>query len=272
LRRNMRPLIICVLAVLALALPAIGADPIFDSAIAGGTPVKADEYKYVVALYGGNRYRCTGVIINATTVLSTATCLRNFGTNAITVVAGITQVGNMTNATKVESSRTNGVSVHPQFDNQSIGISKYSFNIGVVRLSARLYPDAGPTKTIGPAELQTTNEAFTGGEVVGWGKVNGTTGAGRLLTKSDQTTVTNDVCIGRNSTVPVDTDYHVCATNADNTKNPVDGDWGAPLLVTRGSPLVTYVYGLMYAVAIDQADPIVYVRVAKHKEWITGHP
>lgn len=112
----------CLIALIALATPAVGHGPgqghhRAHRSVVGGTPADPAQFPYSVAIFRKNRMHCGGSVIAPTRVLTAAHCVFGFNLANFQVIAGRPDLRNPSTGLTV------GVSagrVHPDFEQTAL--------------------------------------------------------------------------------------------------------------------------------------------------------
>ncbi|ODM92419.1 Trypsin-1 [Orchesella cincta] len=234
--------------------------------IVGGVNTTDAEFPYLVSIQMnpdfGNRYHyCGGSILNASHVISTASCVEGRLVSQIQVVAGAhTLQTALADDPRIQRRNIASVTLHPQFDPETL-----QNNIALLSLSESLQLNS----RIQPILISQEGKYVGNCTVVGWGSnltPDGPSPEPQFLLKQNMTIVSLSTCQSSYEFIYDIVETMICAkgTTEEKTEGPCTGDSGSPLLCTDASNNATVVAGIFSWSMIpcgDASYPSVYTNI-----------
>jgi trypsin len=279
------PVALRLASLLAFALAALAAEP--ARAVVGGSPARAGEAPWAVALISGRDDRlatghfCGGALVARDTVLTAAHCLakgedefaegrrgrehenEQARRHRVTLAAFAGRVLPLRSGTVHRAAWT---ALHPAFDD---GAGYANADVAVIRLRA-------PVRGAVPIALPTAAQGvgFDAGQslvIYGWGNRSGREQRENLprdLHRGEVTALPDARCdelYGRMFNPAA----QLCAGRADGAVDSCNGDSGGPLVARRsdGRPLLVGI--VSYGEGCGEPEfPGVYARVGRYRRWL----
>ncbi|XP_046436037.1 trypsin-1-like [Neodiprion fabricii] len=226
-----------------------------SSRIIGGTSIDISLVPYQVGLSVGGDFKCGGVIVSTTAVITSAQCVKGVTVSTITVRAGSSFRSTLGTVHTVSS-----LVIHPSFSSTT-----YDYDIAILRFSTAFTLGT----TVGVATLPSVGETLAAGSVAnvtGWGlsAVGGTSFSGNLQV-TQVPIVATSVCTAALSRINTITDRMLCAGYTTGGHDVCTGDTGGPL--TYGGKVVGLVSWGASCGAIG--SPAVYAKISTLRAWIS---
>ncbi|CAL4178414.1 unnamed protein product [Meganyctiphanes norvegica] len=276
-------LLLIVIASVAQGLPTVneihGDLPrLKDTRIVGGEEAEDGEFPWQISilhkpLFEEIQHLCGGSILSEHYVITTASCIRNYNANKLTVVAGTNKIfGNTTG----EEQQVIGSSmiVHAHFD-----ILTITNDIALIYMETPLVLN----EKVQPVVLPEQHAFIADGTdctVSGWGSLHENTGfdspvMSDVLMKVTVPTVSDDKCRDsyEDMTVVIG-DAMICAGVEAGGKDSCTGDSGGPMVCDgvlhgisiRASSEQSWNYG-----CARPDFPGIYTEIAYYRDWIDAH-
>ncbi len=267
---------LCLVLLLALALPASAAAAPGEPRIVGGAPVAIEDFPYqvavVVSVGGGRSTRCGGAILDPSRVVTAAHCLRDPDTDA-PVQAGAVQVragsARIADLAAVQQRREAAAyTAHPDYDGTYADAALLTLaaplDLSGPRARGIALADAGDADVMLPGRPAT---------VSGWGTTSAGGPPSSILRAVDVPLVSDAACAAAYG--PFRAASLLCAGDlVDGGEDSCQGDSGGPLVVrSGGTPKLVGIVSSGAGCA-DPDCPGVYTEVldAPVRSFLAGEP
>lgn len=227
--------------------------------IVGSTDVYSKtDYPWLVNLSVGAAPFCGGSLINNTTVLTAAHCLKYVDN---TIIRRVGEDGTPYG----ESLKVRDFIIHQEY-NPSVS---YGNDIALLKLDGAFeVTEVELPRLLSPNLAETWGQTDDCSRVIGWGvTTQGAPNTSDVLLGADLPLWSNEEC--QQSYGGLIEQGNVCAGYREGLMNSCQGDSGGPLMV-RGGPTGNLIVGIVsYAIGCAEPNyPTVYARVSHYYDWI----
>jgi len=238
-----------------------------DSKIVGGVVTQPGELPFQIELQRCSGQTCSlmcgGSILDETTILNAAHCVRGVNANSMQVVAGEYSRSQDSGDEQIRSvSRT---VAHGSYNQNT-----YVNDISIIKLSSPLVFNS----MVAPVNLPPAGfdpPVGTVATVSGWGTTSSGGSLSDLLRKVDVPIISDADCDAQNGAGSVDGPTMICAALPEGGVDSCQGDSGGPLFTGTGANAVQHgVVSWGYGCAVA-GKPGVYAQVSNYIDWIAAN-
>jgi len=206
---------------------------------------------------------CGGSILDETTILNAAHCVRGVNANNMQVVAGEYSLSQDSGDEQIRSVARTAI-------NANYNQNTYVNDISIIKLSTPLVFNA----MVAPISLPAAGydpPVGTIATVSGWGTTSSGGSISDLLRKVDIPIISDEDCDAQNGAGSVDAASMICAALPEGGVDSCQGDSGGPLFTGTGTNAVQHgIVSWGYGCAVA-GKPGVYTQVSNYIDWIAAN-